>query len=155
MNDSSGTGAARSSLSSSAPANDRSPSSVRQRFVLAEARERHHAAVFNAEPAPPVWGFDVADVGHTGIRVAAFQGGQRRRHAPPRHDQFTTFRLIADNRSAIIRIYAGQQRQVASPVVHCAGQFTDRLLAFRQGIKPMLITATCCAFSRRHRREHV
>jgi hypothetical protein len=76
MNDSSGTGAARSSLSSSAPANDRSPSSVRQRFVLAEARERHHAAVFNAEPAPPVWGFDVADVGHTGIALRRFKAAK-------------------------------------------------------------------------------
>src|SRR5258708_2635078 len=27
---------------------------VRQRLVLAEARERHHAAVLDAEPTPPV-----------------------------------------------------------------------------------------------------
>src|SRR5258705_10696789 len=46
---------------------------VRQRLVLAEARERHHAAWLDAEPSSPVWRFDVPDIGHTRIRVAAFQ----------------------------------------------------------------------------------
>jgi hypothetical protein len=69
----------------------------------------------------------------------------------------TAFRLIAHNRRAIVQIDARHQRQVAGPVAHDAGQRADRLLAFRYGVKIAHgpITATCCAFWRRHRHAHL
>src|SRR5271155_3480177 len=46
---------------------DRWPAAICQRLVLAEAREGHDAAMFDAEPASPVRGFDVPDVGDARI----------------------------------------------------------------------------------------
>jgi hypothetical protein len=109
---------------------DRQLAAVRQRLVLARTRERHDAAILDAEPASPVRGFDVPDIGDARIRVAPFQQERRRGHAPTRHRKFPTFRLVADKGCPIVRKYPRQRGQVTRSVAHGAGQLTDCLLAF-------------------------
>jgi hypothetical protein len=135
---------------------DRRLAAVRQRLVLAKTRERHDAAMLDAEPASPVRGFDVPDIGDARIRVAPFQQERRRGHAPTRHRKFPTFRLVADNGCPIVRKYPRQRGQVTRSVAHGAGQITDCLLAFCQRIKiaqiPIPIIVTCRASWRRRPR---
>jgi len=59
---------------------------------------------------------DVASIGDAGIGIAALQRKERRRHSPPRHGQLAALRLIADDRSRIVRKDSGKRRQVARPV---------------------------------------
>jgi hypothetical protein len=114
------------------------PESVRRGeivFMLGKARERHHAAAFDAEPAPPMRGADVAHIGDAGIGIPAFQRKERRRHAPPRHGQLAAVRLVANDRRLIIRKDSWEWWQVARPVVHRARKLSDGVLTLRYRVE--------------------
>jgi hypothetical protein len=56
----------------------------------------HHAVVLDPEPALPMRGFDVANIGEAWIGFLALQRKNGRGHAPPRHRKIATLGLISD-----------------------------------------------------------
>jgi hypothetical protein len=110
---------------------DRRVGAVRQRLILGEAGERHDTEALNPEPAPPVRGFHIADIGNARIRLLPLKSERRGRHAPARHHQLPAVGVIAHDRSRVIREYAGERREISCCVAHGACQFADCLLTFR------------------------
>ena len=89
------------------------------------------APVLDAEPASPVRGFDIADVGDARIGLLALQCKDGRGHPPPGHGQLAPVGLIADHWRQVVGKDSGQGRHVARSVAHGARQLPDRLLALR------------------------
>ncbi len=98
---------------------------VGKRVVLGEARERDQAPVLDAEPAPPVRGSGVADVGDAGVRLPVLQREPGRRHAPAHHAQNPALRCVADHRRRHVREDARKWWQVAGAVLPHPGEADD------------------------------
>ena len=138
---------------------NRRTGAIRQDLILGKTRPGHHAAVLDPEPAPPMRGFDIADIGDARIGFLALQRKDGRGHAPARHHKLTALGLIADNWGCVVGEDAIKRWQIARPVVHGTGEFADCPLAFRHRIeiaqKSVLLIATCRACGRRHRRAQL
>jgi hypothetical protein len=89
---------------------------VRLRLVLREAGERHDTAAFNPKPAPPVRGFDIADIGDARIGFLPLESEHRGWHAPARHHQLSALGMIAHDRCRVIREDARHRREISRPV---------------------------------------
>ena len=97
--------------------------------VFREGRRRHHAAMRDAKPAPPMRAGGVADVRHAAVRrIRRLQELRRRRHAPGEPRQLATAAGIADNRCRAVGIDIERRFKIAEAVGRRAGDVADRLL---------------------------
>src|SRR5271156_1193023 len=80
-------------------------------------------------------GRDIANVRNPRIAFAALDRRLWRRHPPARHDEFATFRVIADNWREIVGEDARQGRHVADIAAHRPREVADRLRAFGKAVE--------------------